>query len=190
MHFWSEKRTKKLPKRCPNPSKIDVKNALFFNIDFWRFEPRFWTVLGLQFGAKLNLCWHIFRSWAHLGRLLGTFFATCCVWEGFWVDLGWIWTPQTYVLEAQTPYFSMVFVDNALIAAGNLFEPHPNVSRIQIFQSPSLLASNRPRRDARSVNNAPGPACRPTGVQNLRSRPVPSRFSSAVRGSLIPPRHP
>ena len=51
--------------------------------------------------------------------MLGTFCAICCVQERFGLDFGWIWTPQTYVLEAQTPYFSMVFVDNALIAAGN-----------------------------------------------------------------------
>ena len=27
---------------------IDAKNALFFNIDFFRFRPRFWNLLGLQ----------------------------------------------------------------------------------------------------------------------------------------------
>ena len=42
-----------LPKRRPNPSKIDVKNVLFFNIDFLRFWLRFWKVLGFQLGAKL-----------------------------------------------------------------------------------------------------------------------------------------
>ena len=41
------------PKRCPNPLKIDVENVLFFNIDFWGFRPRFWSLLGLQLGAKL-----------------------------------------------------------------------------------------------------------------------------------------
>ena len=43
------------PKRRPNPLKIDVKNVLFFNIDFFGFWPRFWRVLGLQDGAKLVL---------------------------------------------------------------------------------------------------------------------------------------
>ena len=41
------------PKRRPNPLKIDVKNVLFFNIVFFGFRPRFWTLLGLQLGAKL-----------------------------------------------------------------------------------------------------------------------------------------
>ena len=43
---------KTLPKRGPNPLKIDAKNVLFFNIDFFGFRPRFWRVLGLQDGAK------------------------------------------------------------------------------------------------------------------------------------------
>ena len=43
------------PKSRPKPSKIDVKNVLFFNIDFLRFRTRFWTLLGLQDGAKLAL---------------------------------------------------------------------------------------------------------------------------------------
>ena len=43
---------KTLPKRGPNPLKIDAKNVLFFNIDFFGFRPRFWRVLGLQLGAK------------------------------------------------------------------------------------------------------------------------------------------
>ena len=44
---------KTLPKRRPNPLKIDAKNVLLFNIVFFRFRPRFWTLLGLQLGAKL-----------------------------------------------------------------------------------------------------------------------------------------
>ena len=46
---------KTLPKRGPNPSKIDAKNVLLFNIDFFGFRPRFWRVLGLQLGAKLAI---------------------------------------------------------------------------------------------------------------------------------------
>ena len=46
---------KTLPKRSPNPSKIDAKNMLFFTIHFYGFGPRFWRVLGLQVGAKLAL---------------------------------------------------------------------------------------------------------------------------------------
>ena len=45
--------SKTLPKRGPNPSKIDAKNMLFFNIHFYGCGPRFWRVLGLQVGAKL-----------------------------------------------------------------------------------------------------------------------------------------
>ena len=46
---------KTIPKRGPNPLKIDAKNVLFFNIVFFGFRPRFWRVLGLQLGAKLAL---------------------------------------------------------------------------------------------------------------------------------------
>ena len=46
---------KTLPKQGPNPSKIDAKNMLCFNVNFFRFRPRFWRVLGLQDGAKLAL---------------------------------------------------------------------------------------------------------------------------------------
>ena len=46
--------SKTLPKRRPNPSKIDVKNVSFFNIDFLGFRARFWSLLGLQDGAKLG----------------------------------------------------------------------------------------------------------------------------------------
>ena len=46
---------KTLPKRGPNPSKIDAENVLFFNIDFFGFWPAFWRVLGFQLGTKLAL---------------------------------------------------------------------------------------------------------------------------------------
>ena len=47
--IFSQKNLSKTPlERRPNPSKTDVKNALFFNIDFFRFRPRFRRVLGLQ----------------------------------------------------------------------------------------------------------------------------------------------
>ena len=52
MLFGRTNLPKTLPKRGPNPSKIDAKNVLFFNIDFFGFRPRFWRVLGLQLGAK------------------------------------------------------------------------------------------------------------------------------------------
>ena len=51
--FPSKNHPKTLPKRGPNPSKIDAENVLIFNIDFLRFWPRFGRVLGLQDGAKL-----------------------------------------------------------------------------------------------------------------------------------------
>ena len=44
---------KTLPKWGPNPLKIDAKNVLFFNIVFFGFRARFWSLLGLQDGAKL-----------------------------------------------------------------------------------------------------------------------------------------
>ena len=51
--FGPKNLPKTLPKRSPNAEKIDVKNVLFFNIDFLGFRPRFWSLLGLQLGAKL-----------------------------------------------------------------------------------------------------------------------------------------
>ena len=51
----SKKHQKILRKRRPNPLKIDAKNVLFFNVDFFGFRPRFGKVLGLQDGAKLAL---------------------------------------------------------------------------------------------------------------------------------------
>ena len=53
--FGPKNLPKILPKRLPNPFKIDVKNMSFFNIDFFGFRPRFWRVLGLQLGAKLAI---------------------------------------------------------------------------------------------------------------------------------------
>ena len=50
--FGPKNLPKTLPKRGPNPLKIDAKNVLFFNIDFFGFRPRFWRVLGLQVGTK------------------------------------------------------------------------------------------------------------------------------------------
>ena len=52
MHFGSKNLPKTSPKRGPNPSKIDAKNVSFFSIDFFGFWTRFWTLLGLQLGAK------------------------------------------------------------------------------------------------------------------------------------------
>ena len=53
--FLPKNLPKTLPKRRPNPSKIDVKNVLFFNIDFFGFWTRFWSLLDLQLGAKLAI---------------------------------------------------------------------------------------------------------------------------------------
>ena len=61
--IWGPKNLPKTnPKRRPNPLKIDVKNVSFFNIVFFGFQPRCWTLLGIQLGAKLaqnrkNLVW-------------------------------------------------------------------------------------------------------------------------------------
>ena len=52
--FGQKNLPKTLPKRGPNPSKIDAKNASVFNIDFLGFRPRFWSLLGLKVGAKLG----------------------------------------------------------------------------------------------------------------------------------------
>ena len=55
---------KTLPKRGPNPSKIDAENVLFFDIDFFGFRARFWSLLGLQLGTKLAKN----RNFPHRGR--------------------------------------------------------------------------------------------------------------------------
>ena len=34
---------------------IDAENVLFFNIDFFGFRPRFWSLLGFQLGAKFTI---------------------------------------------------------------------------------------------------------------------------------------
>ena len=53
--FSSKNHQKNLPKRRLNPSNIDAKNVLFFNIDFFGFRPRFQKVLGVQLGIKLAI---------------------------------------------------------------------------------------------------------------------------------------
>ena len=53
--------SKTLPKRGLNPLKIDAKNVLVFNIDFLASWPRFWSLLGLQDGAKLAIFGH--QTW-------------------------------------------------------------------------------------------------------------------------------
>ena len=53
--FRAKNHPKTSQKPCPDPSKIDAENVLFFNIVFCGFRPRFWRVLGLQVGAKLAL---------------------------------------------------------------------------------------------------------------------------------------
>ena len=48
----AENLPKTSPKPPPSRPKIDAKNASFFNIDFFGFWGRFWSLLGLQDGAK------------------------------------------------------------------------------------------------------------------------------------------
>ena len=52
--FRSKNHPKNLRKRRPDPPEIDTKNALVFDIAFFRSRPRFWSLLSLQLGAKLN----------------------------------------------------------------------------------------------------------------------------------------
>ena len=56
-HIATTKNSKNLPKtfpkRRPNPLKIDAETCVFSNIAFLRFWLRFWSLLGLQVGAKL-----------------------------------------------------------------------------------------------------------------------------------------
>ena len=63
VRLWEHNATKKyrknlsktLPKRGPNPVRFDAKNVSFFNIDFFGFGARFWSLLGLQLGAMLTI---------------------------------------------------------------------------------------------------------------------------------------
>ena len=43
---------------------------LIFNINFLGFRPRFWSLLGLQVGAKLAILASLVASGAPLGRFL------------------------------------------------------------------------------------------------------------------------
>ena len=63
--FGPKNLPKTLPKRRPNPLKIDAENVLVFYIDFFTSWPRFGSLLGLQVGAKLA----IFVSKNYVGRL-------------------------------------------------------------------------------------------------------------------------
>ena len=73
--FPSKNHQKTLPKRGPNPSKIDAENVLIFNIDFLRFWPRFGRVLGLQdFGASGPEFW---RVWGRFLEIFESFLACC-----------------------------------------------------------------------------------------------------------------
>ena len=61
---------KTMPKRRPNPSKIDAKNVWFFNIDFFGSRPRFWALPNVSW-ATLGRSWSALgRSWAALGPVL------------------------------------------------------------------------------------------------------------------------
>ena len=61
VRFWcifpSKNHPKTLPKRGPNPSKIESKNDLLFNIDVLGFRPRFWN----PWASTLELSW---PSWS------------------------------------------------------------------------------------------------------------------------------
>ena len=55
MHFRSKKPTENLCKTKLELLKIDTENVLVFYIDFFASWPRFWSLLGLQHGAKLAI---------------------------------------------------------------------------------------------------------------------------------------
>ena len=54
---------KTLPKRGSNPSKIDVKNVLFYNIDFFGF----WPQVGRSWRPKMEASWLQIPSSSLLG---------------------------------------------------------------------------------------------------------------------------
>ena len=53
MHLGSKKPIKNHPKTRSKPLKNRCQKNAFFNIDFFRFRPRFWRVLDSQVGANL-----------------------------------------------------------------------------------------------------------------------------------------
>ena len=77
---------KTLPKRSPNDEKIDVKNVLFFDIDFLGFRPRFWSLLGLQLGAKLGHIGLKTLTMVVILSLLKLDVLKNCVLDGPWLD--------------------------------------------------------------------------------------------------------
>ena len=70
MNKCPQNRPKSLPKRLPNPFKIDAENALFSNIVFFRFRPRFGRVLGLQLGGMFAMLASKISSSGRRGQLL------------------------------------------------------------------------------------------------------------------------
>ena len=61
--FASQNLSKTLPKRLPKPSKIDVENRLFFNVDFFGFRLHFETIWASKLGAKIAMwAWQAFST--------------------------------------------------------------------------------------------------------------------------------
>ncbi len=97
--IWGPKNHPKTSQKpCPGDPKIDLENVLFFNIDFFAFWPRFWSLLGAlgtllgPFGRLLGTSWvSLSRSWMPPGchmlpeRYPGSILeGSGCVRGGFW----------------------------------------------------------------------------------------------------------
>ena len=103
--FGQKNLPKTLSKQGSNPSKIDAKNVLVFDIDFFASWPRFWSLLGLQVGAMLAQVgsqlslklrfWHPHRSEEMFWRFLQS---------KIWIYL-LSWRPPGSILEALQPWF-------------------------------------------------------------------------------------
>ena len=137
--------SKTIPKRGPNPSKIDAKNVLFFNIDFFGFRPRFWRLLGLQVRraacsarrvrAYRILCLHEHTAFPFLGKArilrnggrnsdcwahVGSFFALGCIFFAF----GRFWNAP-WIFFAHVNFFSGVGVaQNSILVGARRGRPH------------------------------------------------------------------
>ena len=113
--IWGPKNHPKTSQKpCPGDPKIDLENVLFFNIDFFAFWPRFWSLLGLQGGAELlvldsksglGVVWVWLSSLPKLSVLkkwrLG----------GLWPRFG---RPQGLILEPPSLDFNDIFSDHKL----------------------------------------------------------------------------
>ena len=101
---------KTLPKRGPNPLKIDAENGLFFNIDFFASRPRFWKLLDFRLATKSA------ALLAAPGVLKPTAFYACINILLF-LTRGGPGVPRPSSMEVQTPHVGAMLAHFSLLVA-------------------------------------------------------------------------